>query len=677
LANRLTAEIRNGVSRSYDYDLANQLTQDGGNSFSYDLNGNRTLTGYVTGANNRLLSDGTLTYTYDAEGNQTQSKRLDNTDVWSYSYDHRNQLIAAEHRATLAGSVDLRLEFKYDVFNRRIERSRDPDGDGSATATVTRFAFDGQNIWADLDASSSLTMRRLFGDGADQVLTRLSSTNVVAWYLTDRLGSVREMADNSGVLQETIGYGAYGNIESETNPSFGDSRKFTAKELESDFAWQLHQDRWLIVSIGRWNAEDPIWVYGGDANLYGYVRNSPTNFTDPTGQQLTAELLRQELTGAADPAGALAGLYRQQLQLSLQVRAARNANAMDRSLGRDQPANDPRLQQQLAQLTARIRELERRLAPEVVARALSEAGQEPQLRALLRPGGYEGRGNCIGHEENRTRYGGGHNLAELVGGVVDFLGTFIPHPEDIGTGLQTIYEGVTLPDLSLGDRAKIVGLGLLVTLGGVLDLVDFIPDPSDVAQRGVREAAEEAVEAARRGSNVTPNPHAGGPGPGGPSGPPPSNPGGGAGGPGPGGPSGPPPSPTPPTPGGPGGPPPGPPGGNAANTIVVTPSGVAVPQGIQGTSPLAGQWTRTSGSSVNEALSRVPANWTMAQSQSGTGVIFRDPANPAYNWVRIMAPDPNYGNTPYLRVFRNGTYVDGAGNAVPWNSPAGHIPLTP
>ncbi len=36
-------------------------------------------------------------------------------------------------------------------------------------------------------------------------------------------------------------------------------------------------------TIGRWISEDPIGFEGGDPNLYRYVGNSPTNFTDPDG----------------------------------------------------------------------------------------------------------------------------------------------------------------------------------------------------------------------------------------------------------------------------------------------------------------------------------------------------------------------------------------------------------
>jgi hypothetical protein len=53
----------------------------------------------------------------------------------------------------------------------------------------------------------------------------------------------------------------------------------------------------------------------------------------------------------------------------------------------------------------------------------------------------------------------------------------------------------------------------------------------------------------------------------------------------------------------------------------------------------------------------------------GTGVVFRDPANPKYNSIRIMNGNPNatykVSQGPYIRVFRNGSYVDDAGNKDP------------
>jgi hypothetical protein len=37
--------------------------------------------------------------------------------------------------------------------------------------------------------------------------------------------------------------------------------------------------------VGRWLLEDSIGLKAGDANLYRYVKNSPTNATDPSGLQ--------------------------------------------------------------------------------------------------------------------------------------------------------------------------------------------------------------------------------------------------------------------------------------------------------------------------------------------------------------------------------------------------------
>ncbi|MFL5245260.1 MAG: RHS repeat-associated core domain-containing protein [Gemmataceae bacterium] len=36
-------------------------------------------------------------------------------------------------------------------------------------------------------------------------------------------------------------------------------------------------------AVGRWMTQDPIEFEAEDADLYRYVRNNPTNLTDPTG----------------------------------------------------------------------------------------------------------------------------------------------------------------------------------------------------------------------------------------------------------------------------------------------------------------------------------------------------------------------------------------------------------
>ncbi len=186
-ADRATQETSTlGTTRNYSYDDTDQLLSDGTNSWSFDLAGNRTNTGYQTGAGNRLFTDGTWNYTWNDEGNLTQKVHATSTETWLYTYNHLNQMTKAEHKATAAGAVDNRVEFQYDVLGNRLEKSADTDGDGAGAATVTRFAYDEKgNAWADLNTQNEVQKRRLY---LDAVYARIGQ-GTVDWYLTDRLGA--------------------------------------------------------------------------------------------------------------------------------------------------------------------------------------------------------------------------------------------------------------------------------------------------------------------------------------------------------------------------------------------------------------------------------------------------------------------------------------------------------
>lgn len=130
-------------------------------------------------------------------------------------------------------------------------------------------------------------MRRVFGDeylGAP--MARISSSGTVAWYQTDRLGSVASMTDGAGVLRDTINYDGYGKIVSESDSSFGDRYKFTGRERDSITGLQLHDWRQYDPVTGTWTSRDPIGFAAGDANLYRYVGNNSLNAVDPEGLEL-------------------------------------------------------------------------------------------------------------------------------------------------------------------------------------------------------------------------------------------------------------------------------------------------------------------------------------------------------------------------------------------------------
>jgi RHS repeat-associated protein len=276
---RLTAETLNGSTTSYQYDADNQLTQGGTLTYGYDANGNRNNTGYTTGTGNQLTNDGTWTYTYDGEGNLTKKSKGSLLETWTYGYDNLNHLVWAEDRQSDRGSLITRMDYKYDVLGNRI----DLEVTANSVTTATHFAYDGENAWADLSGTNALQMRRLYTDATDALFARIDSGGTVAWYLTDRLGSVRDIANNTtGVSIDHIDYDGFGNA-TETQSSNGDRYKYTAREWDAVMRLQYSRGRYYDPATGRWTSEDPLGFNAGDSNLYRYVGNNSVNSVDPSG----------------------------------------------------------------------------------------------------------------------------------------------------------------------------------------------------------------------------------------------------------------------------------------------------------------------------------------------------------------------------------------------------------
>jgi RHS repeat-associated protein len=266
---------------TYTYDRAGELTGVSGahnESYSYDANGNRTMTGYSTGTGNELLSDGVYNYTYDNEGNLLTQTRISDGQVTTYSWDYEDRLTEVVVK-TSGGTVLQDDRFTYDVEGRRIGKNTQA---GGQTWTLN----DGQNPYADFNSSGTLTYRYLYGNGLDSLLARFDGTNTV-WYLTDRLGSVRQLVNTSGTVLDQLTYDSYGNILTETSPSSGDRFKFTGREWDSEIGQYNYRARPYLPSIGRFGAQDPLGFGAGDANLYRYVENGPTDGRDPSGQDGT------------------------------------------------------------------------------------------------------------------------------------------------------------------------------------------------------------------------------------------------------------------------------------------------------------------------------------------------------------------------------------------------------
>ena len=155
--------------------------------------------------------------------------------------------------------------------------------------TTTWTVYDGQNTYADFSGAGTLKTRYLYGPAIDELLARTDSGGTTAWYLTDRLGSVRDLASTSGAALDHLAYDAYGNIVSESNPTNGDRFKWTAREWDGTTGLQFNRHRYYAPSVGRWTQLDPIGFRGGDSCMFRYVFNQSTGMLDPQGHDIWIE----------------------------------------------------------------------------------------------------------------------------------------------------------------------------------------------------------------------------------------------------------------------------------------------------------------------------------------------------------------------------------------------------
>jgi RHS repeat-associated protein len=285
-ASRLTQGTSSDGTTNYAYDNTNQLVAANSSSqaneaYSYDANGNRTNAGYQTGPDNRLLSDGQYTYAYDPQGNLIRRSRVSTGDVTEYTWDYRNRLTRVISRDG-GGSVTQEVDYTYDVKNRLIAETVIPVG-GAHNATVVRFVYNGDNIGLQFDGSGTLRHRYLYGPAVDQILADQGATGGVLWALVDNRGSVRDVIDSTGAVQNHIIYAGFGGKVSQTNPALGFLFGYTGRVFDQATGLQYNRARFYDPNTGRFISQDPLSFAGGDPNLYRYVTNQPTNGTDPTG----------------------------------------------------------------------------------------------------------------------------------------------------------------------------------------------------------------------------------------------------------------------------------------------------------------------------------------------------------------------------------------------------------
>lgn len=277
---RLVTEFHhepNGEIRSirYDYDLVgNRLERDdseeGVTSITYDANDRLT--------ESTLLGESTL-YAYDGSGRMLA--RTTGATSATYEWDDLGRMTSA----TIAdGAGVVAVEYEYDAAGRLVLRREA----GQETHYLVRGGAIGAQVVEEYAANGATLARHLFGLGAIAEF-RGSET---AYFLADRLGTTRAVADAQGAIAARFDFDAFGRELARVGIALTD-RLYAGDFRDSATGFDRLRFRMLDPNIGRFLSTDPFSgspIDPASLHRYLYAWNDPANYRDPSGLSPLAEL---------------------------------------------------------------------------------------------------------------------------------------------------------------------------------------------------------------------------------------------------------------------------------------------------------------------------------------------------------------------------------------------------
>jgi RHS repeat-associated protein len=265
----------NGRSVTYTYDALNRISTATsqatsgsdcwGQSFGYDRYANLTtvnvtqctapMLGLSVNTNNQITSSG---FSYDAAGDLTGD------GVYTYSWNAEQHLNSAAN-----------VTYTYDGDLRRVEKS---------SGTLYWYCAVCGQVLAESDLSGNITSEYAFFN-KHRIARRDVSSGNVYYVFTDRLGSYRTLTDSTGHVQGESDYYPFGG-ERVISSTVTDNFRFASMEWDSEDGLNHTLYRQYTPAQCRWETPDPKRGCVGfpqGQNLYAYVKDNPTNFTDPGG----------------------------------------------------------------------------------------------------------------------------------------------------------------------------------------------------------------------------------------------------------------------------------------------------------------------------------------------------------------------------------------------------------
>lgn len=148
--------------------------------------------------------------------------------------------------------------------------------------------YDGDSVLNEISGTGTFQAEYVHGPNIDEVLS-MERGGSTYYYHYDGLGSVTELTNASGTLQESYNYDAFGNPT--VTSSVGNPYLFTGRRWDTESSIYHYRARQYDPTIGRFLQRDPLGTFD-HMNLYAYTGNDPINFIDPYGLYSRYDFLR-------------------------------------------------------------------------------------------------------------------------------------------------------------------------------------------------------------------------------------------------------------------------------------------------------------------------------------------------------------------------------------------------
>jgi RHS repeat-associated protein len=179
--------------------------------------------------------------------------------------------------------------FVYNGNGDRVKQTKD----GIDTTYVVESVSANHRVLMETTASG--TVYYIYGE---DLLYTIDAAGNPHYQHTDLLGSVVAITDASGAVEQTYDTDIFGVMRAASGTS-GNRYTFTGEENDASGLVYL-RSRFYDPSTGRFLSRDPFPATTRDTqtlNRYVYVKNNPTNYVDPSGEQFVPDPEEVEAAG--------------------------------------------------------------------------------------------------------------------------------------------------------------------------------------------------------------------------------------------------------------------------------------------------------------------------------------------------------------------------------------------